>query len=174
MQEVDYYEPQAAPQQAPANLWQTEDMVKFVKELHNDERLNKALDEPIIKSDESDDKIGNKFFGHTNKHLMLGFTPEKMRKYYYAKFNSGKCNFLMTIPSYKKNMRTRQITNNIETSFMSILGRSIGTTSHITNERILVAQNVQQNISSSTNDNVKSGVLGKMKGLFGFGKNQNQ
>ena len=152
------------------NIYQNEDMVKFIKEIHNDTRLTEMMNREKAKKEELTDDLFKSFYGFLGNDLLLSF-PAEHKDFYFWKFQSAKNNFLIAIPEYKKNNMIRQNVNNIEAAFFSKLLRAVGTKENRNNERILTSSQINQTISTHSEGQLKprpSGMLGGIKRAVGL------
>ena len=85
-------------------------------------------------------------------------------------FEQAKHNYIMSMPPYEFTFEDRAVMKQLEIYFRCALKRSVGTSSHRFNERIILGGSIMQHIRSNTESmnlgGQKQGFMGKMKGLF--------
>lgn len=105
------------------------------------------------------------FWAATGHTLQLTFIREDDIEYFEYLWRISKINFLMSVPSYKIRTKELQLLNQLHIHFIAAIRRSVGSKTHITNERTAQQSSIQQVIRSNVED-IRAAPGPPQKGFF--------
>jgi len=156
-----YQEEQRALKEAEP-LFQTQDAIRLIK----------AYIEENIPDKIKKDRLISEFWAILGKTPMLTFLDkEDIEQEFMPLFEQAKHNYIMSMPPYEFTFKDRAVLKQLEIFFRCALKRSVGTSAHRFNERIIQGESITQMIRSNTEamhmgGSSGKGFMSKVRGLF--------
>jgi hypothetical protein len=143
------------------DLFKSQDMVKLIKTYLDEEAPLEMRENCIYKY----------MWGTLSKSIKLTFLTEKDFDYFESMFNQSKITYLMSIPANKYSFQDMLLFDQLKIIYLCAIKRSIGSSTHKFNERIILGGTINQTIRSNTEtlkgvNNGGGGFFSKFSNMF--------
>jgi len=142
------------------SLFQNQDMVKLVETYLEEDLPDDLKKKNAIKQ----------FWAVLGKTIKLTFLDKDDVSDFEILYDQARINFIMAKPAYEFTFEDAEMLDQMRIYFLSAIKRSVGTTTHRFNERIILGGQINQVIRSNSESigstDKGGGILGKLKSIF--------